>query len=105
MIYPYQRCKEIFESPEEVSLHLKKVKGCELQDIDIGDGITSEILKQLKNKKKAHRDETEEDRWRKIYMLLFSSGLVPSPCRLRLSSLAIAICSFICVSYHYFTNC
>ena len=47
MIYPCQRCKEIFKSQEAVGLHLKEVKGCELRDIEIGDGITNEIKRKL----------------------------------------------------------
>ncbi len=81
MIHPCQRCKEIFKSQEEVGLHLKEVKGCELRDIELSDGITNEIVERLKSKKTTHRDETEEDRWRKMYTLLFPSGIVPSPCK------------------------
>ncbi|KAK0120331.1 hypothetical protein ONS95_011737 [Cadophora gregata] len=58
MIYPCQRCKEVFESQEAVGLHLTRVQGCDLQDVQIGDGVTNEIVEQLKSKKKSHRGET-----------------------------------------------
>jgi hypothetical protein len=64
-----------------VGRHLKEVEGCKLREIDIGDGITSEIVERLKSKKRAHRDETEEDRWQKIYVLLFPGSSVPPPCK------------------------
>lgn len=83
MIYPCQRCKILFRNQEEVSSHLKEVKGCELREMEIGDGVTNEIVEQLKSKKKAHRDETEEDRWHKIYKLLFPECPGPSPCESR----------------------
>ena len=82
MVYPCQRCKEIFKSQEEVSLHLKKVEACELRDIEISDGITIEIVERLKSRKKEHQDETREYKWRKVYELLFPGSTVPSPCKL-----------------------
>ena len=81
MIYPCQRCKEVFRSQEAVRLHLTRTQGCELRDVQIGDGITNEIVEQLKCKKKTHRGETEEDRWQKIYALLFPGASLPSPCK------------------------
>ena len=82
MIYPCQRCKEVFKSQEAVGLYLTRIQSCELRDVHIGDGVTHEIAEQLKSKKKSHRGETEEDRWQKIYQLLFHEALAPSPCEL-----------------------
>lgn len=46
------------------------------------DGITNEMVEKLRSKKKAHRDQTEEDRWKEIYQILFPGEIVPSPCKL-----------------------
>jgi hypothetical protein len=47
---------------------------------DPPEGITPENEKRLKSKKKSHPNQTDEDRWRDIYRLLFPSEDVPSPC-------------------------
>jgi len=80
MIYPCQRCKAVFKSQEDVGLHLTRIQGCELREAHIGDGVTNEMVEQLKSKKKSHRGETEEDRWQKIYQLLFPGASDLSPC-------------------------
>ena len=82
MIYPCQRCKEVFESQEAVAVHLSRIQSCELRNILIADGVTIEIAEQLKSKKKSHRGESEKDRWQKIYRLLFprDGDPGPSPC-------------------------
>jgi hypothetical protein len=81
MIYPCQRCKEIFKSQEEVSAHLKGAKGCELREIEIRDGITCDTVERLKSRKKTRPSETEEDRWRKLYSIIFPGCTSPSPCK------------------------
>lgn len=82
MIYPCQRCKEIFQNQEEVGRHLKEVIGCGLRNIEVGDGITNEIVEQLKCKKSSYRGESEGEKWQRIYVLLFPSSEIPSPCKL-----------------------
>ncbi len=56
-------------------------KGCELQDIQYADGVTAEIVEKLRSKKKAQRDQTDAERWKDIYKLLFPNEMIPSPCR------------------------
>ena len=45
------------------------------------EGITPENEKRLKSKKKSHPNQTDEDRWRDIYRLLFPHEDVPCPCQ------------------------
>jgi hypothetical protein len=54
---------------------------CELRYIDHVDGITTEIFEKLRSKKKAQRDQTEADRWKDIFKLLFPGEIIPSPCK------------------------
>jgi hypothetical protein len=81
-IFPCQRCKTLFNDQQEVNDHLKEPKGCELLEVVQHDGITNEIVEKLRSKKKAHRDQSEEDRWKEIYQILFPGEMVPSPCKL-----------------------
>lgn len=53
---------------------------CEPKDIEHADGITTEILEKLRSKKKTLKDQTEADRWKDIYKLLFQNEMIPSPC-------------------------
>ena len=48
------------------------------------DGITPENEKQLKSRKKTHPNQSDGDRWKDIYKLLFPNEEVPSPCKRRL---------------------
>jgi hypothetical protein len=54
---------------------------CELRDTENVDGITTEIFEKLRSKKKVQRDQTEADRWKDIFKLLFPGEIIPSPCK------------------------
>jgi hypothetical protein len=57
-------------------------EGCKLLEVVQQDGITNEMVEKLRSKKKAHRGQSEEDRWKEIYQILFPGEMVPSPCKL-----------------------
>jgi hypothetical protein len=59
---------------------------CELRGTEHVDGITTEIFEKLRSKKKAQRNQTEADRWKDIFRLLFPGEIIPSPCEFFLSS-------------------
>jgi len=80
MIFQCPRCKELFENQTKLDDHFTAVKGCELSSADPADGITATIEKRLRSRKKTHPDQTEEDRWRGIYQILFPGEDIPSPC-------------------------
>lgn len=61
--------------------HLNEPEGCKLLEVVQQDGITNEMVEKLRSKKKAHRDQSEEDRWKEIYQILFPGEIVPSPCK------------------------
>jgi len=75
----------LFQDQEKLNQHLKIPKGCELKECDQADGVTSEVVEKLRCRKKAHKSQTEEDRWEEIYRLLFPDEIVPSPCKLQFS--------------------
>ncbi|KAH7395553.1 hypothetical protein BKA64DRAFT_61306 [Cadophora sp. MPI-SDFR-AT-0126] len=78
-IFPCQRCNVLFKDADGVSMHLKEPKGCEPNNFEQADGITSELYEKLRSKKKLQRDQTEVDRWKEIYKLLFPNEIIPSP--------------------------
>jgi hypothetical protein len=80
-IFPCRRCKVLFKDPDAVNIHLQEPKGCELKNIEQPDGITPEVYERLHSKKKVQRDQTEADRWKDIYKLLFPNEMIPSPCK------------------------
>ena len=44
------------------------------------EGVTHQQLEKLKSKKKISPDQSEEDRWKEVYKILFPTERVPSPC-------------------------
>ncbi|EHL02835.1 putative Resistance to glucose repression protein 1 [Glarea lozoyensis 74030] len=52
---------------------------CEVKVGTAPEGITAEIERQLRSRKKAHPNQSEEDRWRDIYKILFPNHEIPSP--------------------------
>ncbi|PMD50679.1 uncharacterized protein K444DRAFT_274932 [Hyaloscypha bicolor E] len=77
-IFPCQRCQKLFKDPDAVTLHAQTPEGCEVRHIEHTDGVTPKIAEKLRSKKKA-RDQTEAERWRDIYELLFPNEMTPSP--------------------------
>lgn len=49
-----------------------------------GDGLTSDIVERLKSKKKSEKNQSDGDRWKEIYRLLFPHEIVPNPCTMTL---------------------
>ncbi|KAJ8067322.1 hypothetical protein OCU04_004675 [Sclerotinia nivalis] len=78
-IFQCQRCKRLFSNQEEVNDHLKQEVACELSKDVQEDGITNEIVEKLRSKKKTHRSQSEEDRWKEMYRIIFSTDVMPDP--------------------------
>jgi hypothetical protein len=79
-----RRCWEQFEDKKEYDSHITAGRD-EICDVISGQppqGICPETEKLLKSRKKASKEETEEDRWIAMYRILFPDDLlIPSPCR------------------------
>ncbi len=66
---------------EALDAHLTVVNICSLQTGQAIEGLTADLEKKLKSRKKSSPDQTEEARWKEIYGLLFPSEVVPNPCK------------------------
>ncbi|KAK3292919.1 uncharacterized protein B0H64DRAFT_203301 [Chaetomium fimeti] len=74
-----QRCKCIFSDARELAEHEMLVTGCEVLDTIPPGDITTYQEKQLKSRKHTTRRQTDEEKWRDIYRLLFPNEEIPSP--------------------------
>lgn len=77
------RCKETFETPEALKSHMEVpnkelLVSCELRDGPYPEGITPEMDKQIS--RRSATKSSEEERWSKIYEILFPGELIPKPC-------------------------
>jgi uncharacterized C2H2 Zn-finger protein len=100
-IFPCPRCKVLFESQEEVTLHLGKPEGCEFRESKQEDGVTSEMVERLRCKKKTRKGQSEEESWVEIYQYIFPGESVPSPCKSNLlfANLQVLRCHLIALGY------
>ncbi|KAK4154092.1 hypothetical protein C8A00DRAFT_14760 [Chaetomidium leptoderma] len=73
------RCKQTFSDARELAEHEMAVVRCEVLDMIPPSDITTHQEKQLKSRKHTTRRQTEEEKWRDIYRLLFPMEEVPSP--------------------------
>jgi hypothetical protein len=79
-----KRCWRIFKNQEQLDSHLT-VATSNICDLQLGHppaGITPEQEKHLRSRKKTSPNQSEADRWKDIYKLLFPNEEIPSPCKL-----------------------
>ena len=76
-----QRCWLTFRTQQQYNEHIILQDICQIKPGHPPDGITPEQGIKLRSRKKLHRSQTEADRWREIYKLLFpDDAVIPSPC-------------------------
>ncbi|KAK0373435.1 hypothetical protein CLIM01_09201 [Colletotrichum limetticola] len=75
------RCRSLFKTEAEVGTHLKAQTLCNVvQGEDSVEGFDAAQEKLLKSKKRRKGVETEEDKWREIFKILFPSHRdIPDP--------------------------
>jgi hypothetical protein len=76
------RCGKQFDTEITMQKHSKEVIPCKVGNSDEVDGYSKEQEKQLRGRKRPP-NQTEEDRWREIYIILFPTDpemSIPSPC-------------------------
>ncbi|RFU29493.1 hypothetical protein B7463_g6824, partial [Scytalidium lignicola] len=74
------KCWFEFKNREALEAHLRAIDTCPLSSSTSPfDGITADLEKKLRSRKKESRGQSEADRWRDIYRLLFPGEEVPSP--------------------------
>lgn len=74
-----QRCKQTFSDARQLTIHEMAPEACELLDVKPPGDITTSQERQLKSRKHTYRRQSDEEKWREIYRLLFPNDIVPSP--------------------------
>jgi hypothetical protein len=64
-----------------VDEHLKAVIGCDLSTAEDSEGITQNLERRLKSRKKTHPDQTPHEQWEEIYRMIFPNEETPDPCK------------------------
>ena len=83
-IHQCPRCKDVFETQQALEDHVVAIDPCELRSGKPFDCVTAKLKELLQNTKGEYRRQSEADRWRGVYHLLFPDDEIPSPCRLSL---------------------
>ena len=82
LIHQCQRCKSLFDSDEELDSHIETSDRCDAIVAPPVDGITRKMKVVLQSKRKAFPGQTEAERWKQIYQILFPDDKeVPDPCK------------------------
>lgn len=81
-IFKCERCNELFKDSDTLKSHFMATKACDLRQTDPIDGITCDVEKKLKIRKKTHKNQSPGERWKEIYSIIFPMELVPEPCKL-----------------------
>lgn len=78
-----ERCKLQFKTAEALKSHLivPDTEFCKLKEGPIPDGIGPELAIKLKSRKRSSPRQSESERWKDIFRLLFPEELVPMPCK------------------------
>ncbi|KAH7372162.1 hypothetical protein BKA64DRAFT_263933 [Cadophora sp. MPI-SDFR-AT-0126] len=76
-----KRCWQTFKNSEQLDSHLTVDAAliCQAVPGNPPEGISPQMERRLRSRKKTHGGQTEEDRWRDMYRLLFPGEEVPSP--------------------------
>jgi Zn-finger nucleic acid-binding protein len=88
LVYQCQRCKDVFANDDELDSHIEADRGCNTKPTEHVDGITKKMKEQIQCRKKAFPGQTEAERWKQIYQILFPDEAVPSPCKSHIEKFA-----------------
>jgi hypothetical protein len=80
------RCRELFKHQRDFKAHQRNLIPCEIRPDEPVEGITTDIEKRLKSRKRPWPNQSEEDRWREVYQILFADEEIPSPCMILIPS-------------------
>jgi len=74
------RCGDTFKTAGDLESHSKRPVACDPTSAVFPEGITPGIYQRLKSRKKLTRDQSEEERWKDIYKVLFpTANDIPNP--------------------------
>jgi hypothetical protein len=74
-------------NPDGLESHLQATTVCDIMEKIIIEGFDQKQEEKLKSRKRNHLNQTEEQRWKEVYSILFPEGDeqdIPSPCRLNI---------------------
>jgi hypothetical protein len=84
LVFPCLRCKESFSYEKELERHILAANICEVnlsRLFTVTKGILPDLAARLKSLKKRHRGpNSQEERWKEIYRILFPAEGIPGPC-------------------------
>jgi hypothetical protein len=74
-----------FEDYGDLDEHLEKIVPCSPEESTAANsyeiGISRRTMEKLKSKRRSGEEQTEIDRWREVYKLLFPERIIiPTPC-------------------------
>ncbi|KAL3417091.1 hypothetical protein PVAG01_11091 [Phlyctema vagabunda] len=73
------RCWIFFKSQDDLNIHLSAINICNVRPGQPIEGVSPDMVARLRSRKKFSADQTEEDRWRRMYEMLFPNEDIPSP--------------------------
>lgn len=79
------RCCEVFESDKALIQHQRASSECPVRSEPLGEGFNESQEKRLRSRKRDQEAVNEEDKWRKVYRILFPDDdhtQIPTPCKI-----------------------
>jgi hypothetical protein len=76
-----ERCFHSFSALSDLEFHRMSITDCASRAVEPPEAITPAVEIVLKSRKKAYPNQTEEDRWKCVYRILFPDEPVPNPCK------------------------
>ena len=64
---------------DDLNIHISAINICAVRPGQPIEGISSDMISKLRSRKRASPDQSEEDRWRRMYGMIFPNEEVPSP--------------------------
>jgi hypothetical protein len=84
LVFPCLRCKESFSYEKELERHMLATNVCEANParaFAVTKGIFPYLAARLRTLKKRHQGpNSQEEKWKELYRLLFPEEEMPSPC-------------------------
>lgn len=78
------RCCSTFSNEPTLREHQRDARGCEIKDQVPLEGFDKDQERKLKSKKRSLVYQSEEDKWKGVYRILFPDDNdvdMPSPCK------------------------
>jgi hypothetical protein len=79
------RCCSTFPNEPTLRDHQRDARGCEIREQVPPEGFDKDQERKLKSKKRSLVYQSEEDKWKGVYRILFPDDVeeaMPSPCKL-----------------------